>query len=767
MSEQSAVTPIRNIFACLVHENQECVIDLVRNLRFLDPSSLVLLYNGGPAPDLLNRNFPFARNGIVVHPSHRRQSWGRLHDFALDCMRFALEELEFDTLTIVDSDQLGTRPGYSQYLGRFLAGRPAVGFLGNSPAVLSPTTTIGPAQAAFQEIELWRPLLRRFPEGEGKFPSWSFWPSSVFTANAARDLTGLFASDRQLQDIMAHTKIWATEEVVLPTLVALLGYEVAANPCSYEYVRYRASYTLGHVNAALNKNDVFWIHPVTRRYNDAVRRGIRERLNHYAVSPDGGMTMAASFEESPGLLLTVPILARMKKIQGWLEENEADLLIAVAARALATLPAESAIVEVGSFCGRSTVVLGAAVRSLGVQAKLYAIDPHDGKVGALDQGIQCLGSTLDRFRRNIAEAGLATIVEVIQKRSVDVVWDKPIGLLLVDGLHDYASVAHDFYHFEPWLVPGAYVAFHDYADYYPGVKAFVNELLATGHYQRVCNAGSMLVVRNALKTETLNVEDRRSASPANGIQSPSAQDTTPLAPAATVIDSQPLVSCIMPTSNRRGFVPQAIKYFLRQDYPKRELIILDDGSDDVSNLIPTDPRIRYVRMTQRQTMGMKHNMACEMAQGEIIAHWDDDDWMADGRLSYQVQELLCQPPTTLCGLARLLFYEPRTDRAWEYKYVPTGQPWVCGATFCYRREVWEKHRFPSLNEGADTVFVWGLKSTTVCTHSNHAFYVAIIHPGNTSPKRISDPQWRPYPTQRIRHLMQDDATFYTTVASCL
>jgi hypothetical protein len=43
---------IRNIFACLVHERQDCVVDLVRNLRALDPGSLILLYNGGRDPNL-------------------------------------------------------------------------------------------------------------------------------------------------------------------------------------------------------------------------------------------------------------------------------------------------------------------------------------------------------------------------------------------------------------------------------------------------------------------------------------------------------------------------------------------------------------------------------------------------------------------------------------------------------------------------------------------------------------------------------------------
>ena len=56
----------------------------------------------------------------------------------------------------------------------------------------------------------------------------------------------------------------------------------------------------------------------------------------------------------------------------------------------------------------------------------------------------------------------------------------------------------------------------------------------------------------------------------------------------------------MPTHNRRPFVAQAIVYFLRQDYPNRELIIVDDGTDPVADLIPDDPRIRYLHQEHTQ-----------------------------------------------------------------------------------------------------------------------------------------------------------------------
>lgn len=489
------VKPIRNVFACLVHEKQECVIDLVRNLRHLDPESEILLYNGGNNPTLLNHGFPFERFGATIHPTPRPQAWGLLHHFAFDSMRFAVEHFDFDTLTIVDSDQLSIRPHYSRYLARHLADRPQVGLLGNNPKRQPSHTQVGPAKAAFQELALWQPFLRRFPNGESRFAHWSFWPSTVFTADATRALLKLLATDRELQDILARSRIWATEEVILPTLVALLGFQVDANPCSYDLVKYRTPFTTRQIDQAQVRQDVFWVHPVPRQYNNALRQHIRTLFNHYQPVPPIGGQMNQSEQTRPnGLPLTLPILSQMKQVEGWLEEDEADALIAAATQALTTLPLTPAVIEIGSYCGRSTVVLGSVAQRI-PGAKVHAIDPHDGQVGALDQGIQTGPPTLHKFKQNIARANLEGVVELIQALSFEVAWDKPIAMLLIDGLHDYANVARDFYHFDAHVAPGGYVAFHDYADYYPGVKALVHEVLAAGNYHQVQCVRSLMVIQ--------------------------------------------------------------------------------------------------------------------------------------------------------------------------------------------------------------------------------------------------------------------------------
>jgi hypothetical protein len=394
------------------------------------------------------------------------------------------------------------------------------------------------------------------------------------------------------------------------------------------------------------------------------------------------------------------------------------------------------------------------VQSLAAPTKVYAIDSHEGVVGAAgcNTGVMSLGSTLEVFRRNIAANALTSVVETVVKRSYEVTWDKPIALLFIDGLHDYENVSRDFHHFEPWVTAGGYIAFHDYAEYYPGVKKFVNEIVALPQFEVVHHVESMIVIR---KSASSSVEITSSA----GLP----------ATAKTWVGPVPLASCIMPTADRRSLVPQAIHHFLRQDYPNRELIILDDGADSVADLIPQDSRIRYLRLDRKFSMGVKHNMACEMAHGEIIVHWDDDDWVSPQRISYQVGELQEQAMKTsmdtLCGLSRVMFYEPRAQRAWEYQY-PGGRPWVLGATFCYYKQFSERHRFPDMNEGADTTFVWNLQNTYVRAHPDHTFYVGTVHAHNTSTKRTETIGWRSLSNEDVRGLMDTrDWSFYESFPS--
>jgi glycosyltransferase involved in cell wall biosynthesis len=221
----------------------------------------------------------------------------------------------------------------------------------------------------------------------------------------------------------------------------------------------------------------------------------------------------------------------------------------------------------------------------------------------------------------------------------------------------------------------------------------------------------------------------------------------------------PLVSCVMPTRNRRRWIAQAIGYFQRQDYPNRELLVLDDGEDAVADIIPPDPSIRYVRLDRTLVLGEKRNHACELARGEIIAHWDDDDWQASHRLSYQVGQLE-RHGASLCGPSRVIFFEPASQRAWQYEYPRTLRRWVAGGAMCYRKELWRENRFAHVQIGEDTGFVANQRGSVPLVLDEHRFFVGLVHPDNTSRKITVGSYWRPHPVADVRELLGEDFRFY-------
>jgi len=224
----------------------------------------------------------------------------------------------------------------------------------------------------------------------------------------------------------------------------------------------------------------------------------------------------------------------------------------------------------------------------------------------------------------------------------------------------------------------------------------------------------------------------------------------------------PLVSCIMPTANRRPFVPLAIRQFQAQDYPNSELIILDDGEDAIGDLIPGDPRIRYHRLCLRRSVGAKRNLACEYANGGIIVHWDDDDQMSPSRISYQVRALL-REKADLCGVDRILFLGPSPDEAWQYVYPEDESPWVYGGSFCYRKSFWLRNKFEDIDVGEDNEFVWSDVPRKITVLPDNRFYVATIHDANTSPKSTGDARWQRHPVSEVRSAMPDTCASYAAL----
>ena len=197
----------------------------------------------------------------------------------------------------------------------------------------------------------------------------------------------------------------------------------------------------------------------------------------------------------------------------------------------------------------------------------------------------------------------------------------------------------------------------------------------------------------------------------------------------------PLVSCIMPTFDRRRFLPLALKAFDSQDYPARELIVVDDGNDPVGDLVERAPKARYVRLSARASIGEKRNRACEEARGAIIAHWDDDDWYAPGRLSCQIAPLLAGE-ADLSGLENSFTLELPAGRFWRtscevHRRMFVGD--IHGGTLVYWKRLRDEGlRYPPSNIAEDAALI---QSAVRCGKRlirvpNDGLFVYVRHGGN-------------------------------------
>jgi len=215
----------------------------------------------------------------------------------------------------------------------------------------------------------------------------------------------------------------------------------------------------------------------------------------------------------------------------------------------------------------------------------------------------------------------------------------------------------------------------------------------------------------------------------------------------TMEEDAPLASCIMPTFNRRAFVPRALRSFLDQDYPDRELIVVDDGTDLIEDLLPVNPRVRYFRLSERQNVGAKRNFACEQAQGEFVLHWDDDEWYAPSRIRLQVNALR-NSPARVSGTSVAFFYNENSGRAFRYSFGGHAAGWM--GALAYPVAVWKQHPFECVAIAEDVRFISRVPVSLRMDLRNPSLYVASIHASNTSPKTTTGSYWRAEPMESLR-----------------
>jgi O-antigen biosynthesis protein len=155
--------------------------------------------------------------------------------------------------------------------------------------------------------------------------------------------------------------------------------------------------------------------------------------------------------------------------------------------------------------------------------------------------------------------------------------------------------------------------------------------------------------------------------------------------------SRPLVSCIMVTSGRLALALNAIRLFRAQSYPARQLVIVESGESSLAYLSDS-VGIRYDCVGGHETIGTLRNHACELARGEIIVQWDDDDWHGPHRLSRQVSAIRCGV-ADVTALRDVVMFDVTRWEFWRVTRSLHRRMWALdanGGTLAFRRCVWER-----------------------------------------------------------------------------
>ncbi|GAY16041.1 class I SAM-dependent methyltransferase [Mycobacterium sp. shizuoka-1] len=165
-------------------------------------------------------------------------------------------------------------------------------------------------------------------------------------------------------------------------------------------------------------------------------------------------------------------------------------------------------VEIGTYCGKSTVMLGAAAAATG--SVLYTVDHHHGseehQAGwefhdtSMVDPVSGRFDTLPTFRRTLDAADLEdTIVAVVGKSPVVARgWRTPLRLLFIDGGHSETAAQQDFDGWAKWVEPGGALVIHDvFPDPRDGGRPPYHiycRALDSGHFTEVGSAGSLRVL---------------------------------------------------------------------------------------------------------------------------------------------------------------------------------------------------------------------------------------------------------------------------------
>lgn len=192
---------------------------------------------------------------------------------------------------------------------------------------------------------------------------------------------------------------------------------------------------------------------------------------------------------------------------------------------------------------------------------------------------------------------------------------------------------------------------------------------------------------------------------------------------------QPLVSCLMLTYNRFSLFKQAVQNFADQDYPYKELIIVNNGNwlykMRVDNFIQSQNlNIKHLKI-EKKSIGEMRNIGISACSGGYIMIFDDDDIHASNRISYQLD--ICLKSNVDGTLLKNFMASLSKER-----YLCSFKTGLEG-TLLFKHPG-ELIKYNEINQGEDTFFIKNLKENKynlIVLFNDHNMYEYRFHGKNT------------------------------------
>jgi hypothetical protein len=189
-----------------------------------------------------------------------------------------------------------------------------------------------------------------------------------------------------------------------------------------------------------------------------------------------------------------------------------------------------------------------------------------------------------------------------------------------------------------------------------------------------------------------------------------------------------MISCVMPTGARPELARAALNDWILQTISS-ELVILDNSDDPSFPRPPKVDGVRYYREAEPETLGEKRNRVNELARGELIAHWDDDDIHSNHDLVTRLRlwRWARANDADIVGYNSIHFYDYTNDRWW--RYVSERSDYAVGTSLIYWRSYWCEHPYRKQKRKSDTAFVMD-HSPRVVGVDGGLTIIATIHGAN-------------------------------------